>query len=92
MNRGSMAVARSRTFSHGEDQKASWPTRRRRRSARDMRRELGMRWLAMASASTAASPPIRRNSSPMMGAYSIQCPSASMTGWLSRDRSRRASL
>jgi hypothetical protein len=59
-----MAVARSSTFSLGEDQKASWPTRRRRRSARDIPSELGMRWLAIARASTAASPPIFRNPTP----------------------------
>ena len=67
-----MAVARSSTFSLGDDQKASWPTR------------LRLRWVATASASAAASPPIRRNSSFMTGPYSIQWPSASMTGWRRR--------
>ncbi len=62
-----MAVARSRTFSLGVDQNASWPTRRRLRSAVDMPREFGTRWLARASASTAASPPIFRNSSRITG-------------------------
>lgn len=86
-----MAVARSSTFSLGVDQNASWPTRRRLRSAIDMPSELGTRWLARANASTAASPPIRRNSSRMTGAYSTQWPSASMMGWLRRERSCRAS-
>jgi hypothetical protein len=75
-----MAVARSSTFSQGEDQKASWPTRRRRRSASVILSELGTRWAARSKPSAAASPPMRRNSSRMTGPYSIQCPSASMTG------------
>ncbi len=87
-----MAVARSSTFSHGEDQKASWPIRRRRRSGSDILRELGTRWLATSRASAAASPPMRRNSSRMIGAYSSQCPSASMMGWLRREWSFRASV
>ena len=45
-----MAVARSSTFSHGEDQNASCPTRRRVRSATVILSELGTRWLAAASA------------------------------------------
>src|SRR5437879_1570634 len=92
MSRGSIAVARSRTFSHGEPQKASWATRRRRRSGSDIFSALGTRWLASAKASAAASPPMRRNSSRMTGAYSSQWPSASMTGWFSRERSVRASV
>src|SRR5689334_11284696 len=92
MSRGSMAVARSRTFSDGEAQNASWPTRRRVRSATDIDSALGTRWEASASASTAASPPMRRNSSRMTGPYSSQWPSASMTGWLRRARSRLASV
>ena len=92
MRRGSIAVARSSTFSLGEDQNASWPTRRRRRSAKDIPSEFGMRRLAIARASTAASPPMRRNSSRMIGAYSSQWPSASMIGWLRRERSFRASV
>jgi hypothetical protein len=91
MRRGSIAVARSRTFSLGDDQKTSWPTRRRRRSATVIRSELGMRWVAVSRASTAASPPMRRNSSRITGPYSIQCPSASMTGWWRLARSCRAS-
>src|SRR5213596_549729 len=90
--RGSIAVARSRTFSLGDPQKASWPTRRRRRSARDIRSELGMRSLAIARASAAASPPMRRNSSRMRGAYSSQWPSASIIGWFRRERSFRAAV
>jgi len=92
ISRGSIAVARSRTFSLGDDQNASWPTRRRRRSASDIRNELGIRSLAMASASTAASPPMRRNSSRITGLYSSQCPSASTIGWVRRFRSFRASV
>ena len=76
-----MAVARSRVFFVGRSQNASWPTRRRRRSATDMPSDLGMRALAMSSASTAVSPPMRRNSSRMSGWNSAQCPSASMIGW-----------
>jgi hypothetical protein len=72
MRRGNIAVARSSTFSEGEDQKASIPTRRRRRSGSDSRSALGTRSVAMARASTAASPPMRRNSSRMTGRYSIQ--------------------
>jgi len=87
-----MAVARSSVFLVGRNQNASWPIRRRRRSATDMPSELGMRTLAMSNASTAASPPMRRNSSRMCGANSAQCPSASMIGWLKRDRSFRASV
>ena len=75
-----MAVARSSVFFVGRNQNASWPILRRRRSARDIDSELGMRWLAMASASTAVSPPIFRNSSRMSGANSAQWPSASMIG------------
>ncbi len=87
-----MAVARSSTFSDGEPQKASWPTRRRRRSGKVILSEFGTRWLASSKASTAASPPMRRNSSRITGPYSIQCPSASMTGWLKLERSFRASV
>jgi hypothetical protein len=72
MRRGSIAVARSSTFSEGEDQKASMPTRRRCRSGSDMRSAFGTRSVATARASTAASPPMRRNSSRMTGRYSIQ--------------------
>src|SRR5688500_14446835 len=86
MRRGSIAVARSRTFSHGDDQNASWPTRRRLRSATDIFSAFGTRWLANSHASTAASPPMRRNSSPMTGPYSSQWPSASMIGWPRRAR------
>ena len=86
-----MAVARSSTLAQGEPQKASWPTRRRVRSASDILSELGTRELASSRASAAASPPMRRNSSRMTGPYSIQCPSASMTGWFRRERSFRAS-
>src|SRR4029453_14481159 len=43
MRRGSMAVARSSTFSLGDDQKASWPTRRRVRSATVILSEPGTR-------------------------------------------------
>ena len=75
-----MAVARSRVFLVGRNQKASWPMRRCRRSATDMLSELGMRWLARSRASTAVSPPMRRNSSRIRGAYSAQWPSASMIG------------
>ncbi len=81
MSRGIMAVARSSVFSHGEDQNASWPTRRRARSATVILSALGTRWLARARPSTAASPPMRRNSSRITGPYSSQWPSASMTGW-----------
>src|SRR5207245_2889578 len=49
-----------------------------------------MRSLASARASAAASPPMRRNSSRMRGAYSSQWPSASMIGWVRRERSFRA--
>ena len=84
MSRGSMAVARSRVFSHGEDQNASCPTRRRARSATVILSELGTRWLARARPSAAASPPMRRNSSRITGPYSSQWPSASMTGWVRR--------
>ena len=87
-----MAVARSSVFLVGRNQKASWPIRRRRRSATDMRSELGMRALAMSSASTAVSPPMRRNSSRMCGANSAQWPSASMIGWFRRARRLRASV
>jgi hypothetical protein len=87
-----MAVARSRVFLVGRNQNASWPIRRRRRSATDMRSELGMRWLAAVRASTAVSPPMRRNSSRMRGAYSAQCPSASMMGCLKLARSLFASV
>ena len=45
MRRGSMAVARSSVFLVGRNQNASWPIRRRRRSATDIPSELGMRWL-----------------------------------------------
>ena len=38
-----MAVARSSVFLVGRNQNASWPIRRRRRSATDMPSELGMR-------------------------------------------------
>ena len=41
MRRGIMAVARSSTFSHGEDQNASCPTRRRARSATDHLERVG---------------------------------------------------
>src|SRR5216683_5792055 len=41
MRRGIIAVARSSTFSHGEDQNASCPTRRRARSATVILSELG---------------------------------------------------
>ena len=92
MRRGIMAVARSSVFLVGRNQNASWPIRRRRRSATDMPSELGMRWLARARASTAVSPPMRRNSSRMSGANSAQCPSASMIGWFKRERSLRASV
>src|SRR5581483_8432758 len=90
-SRGSIAVARSSTFSHGEDQNASWPIRRRARSATVIRSALGTRWLARASPSTAASPPILRNASRITGPYSSQWPSASMIGWERRDRSVRGS-
>src|SRR4029450_10293025 len=90
MSRGSIAVARSSTFSQVDDQKASWPTRRCVRSSRVILSEFGTRWLAMARPSTAAPPPMRRNSSFMTGPYSIQCPSASMTGWLRRSWRERA--
>src|SRR5437867_7655059 len=90
MSRGSIAVARSSTFSDGEDQNASMPTRRCRRSGTDIRSALGTRSVAVARASTAASPPMRRNSSRMTGPYSSQWPSASMIGWLRRERSFRA--
>ena len=92
MSRGSIAVARSSVFLVGRNQKASWPIRRRRRSATDIPSEVGIRWLARASASTAASPPMRRNSSRMSGAYSSQWPSASMIGWFRLARSFRASV
>ena len=72
MSRGIIAVARSRTFSLGDDQKASWPTRLRPRSATDILSELGTREVAVARASTAASPPMRRNSSRITGPYSSQ--------------------
>jgi hypothetical protein len=87
-----MAVARSSTFSLGDDQNDSWPTRFRLRSATVILSALGTRWLASARASTAASPPMRRNSSRMTGPYSIQWPSASMIGWLRRLWSFRASV
>src|SRR4029453_17371812 len=48
--------------------------------ASDIESEFGIRALAMASASTAVSPPILRNSSRMSGANSAQWPSASMIG------------
>ena len=51
-----------------------------------------MRALAMASASTAVSPPILRNSSRMCGANSAQCPSASMIGCFKRSWIVRASV
>ena len=54
--------------------------------------ELGMRALASASASTAVSPPIRRNSSRMCGANSAQWPSASMIGCFRLARIFRASF
>src|SRR5215475_866787 len=92
MRRGSIAVARSSTFSDGEPQNASMATRRRRRSLSDMRSALGTRSVAAASASTAASPPMRRNSSRMTGPYSSQWPSASMIGCFRRERSFRASV
>ncbi len=79
-------------FFVGRNQNASWPIRRRRRSATDILSELGMRVLAMSSASTAVSPPIRRNSWRISGWNSAQCPSASMIGWLRRPRSFRASV
>jgi len=87
-----MAVARSSVFLVGRNQNASWPIRRRRRSATDIESELGMRALAMASASTAVSPPMRRNSSRMSGANSAQCPSASMIGCFKRAWIFRASV
>ena len=86
-----MAVARSSTFSHGEDQNASLPTRRRVRSATRHPERVGHALLASGQPSTAASPPMRRNSSRITGPYSSQWPSASMTGWLRRARSVRAS-
>src|SRR5262247_183533 len=46
MRRGSIAVARSSTFSDGEPQKASMATRRRRRSGTDIRSALGTRSVA----------------------------------------------
>ncbi len=48
------------------------PTRLRRRSASDILSALGMRELASASPSTAASPAILRNCSRMTGRYSSQ--------------------
>src|SRR6185312_2090931 len=90
-SRGSMAVARSSTFSHGEDQNASWPTRRRPRSATVIVSALGTRWLARARPSAAASPPILRKASRMTGPYSSQWPSASMIGWERRERRFRGS-
>ena len=87
-----MAVARSSVFLVGRNQNASCPIRRRRRSATDIESELGMRWLAMASASTAVSPPMRRNSSRMSGANSAQWPSASMIGCFKLSCRFRASV
>src|SRR5215813_3949098 len=89
---GIIAVARSSVFLVGRNQKASWPIRRRRRSATDMLSEFGMRALAMSSASTAVSPPMRRNSWRMSGLNSAQCPSASMIGCFRRPRICRASV
>ena len=80
MSFGSIAVARSSTFSLGDDQNASMPTRFRARSATDILSELGTRALARSNASAAASPPMRLNSSRMTGPYSIQWPSASTIG------------
>ena len=47
MRRGIMAVARSSTFSLGDDQNASCPTRRRARSATDIFSAFGTRDRAM---------------------------------------------
>jgi hypothetical protein len=80
IRRGNIAVARSSTFSLGDDQNASMPTRLRARSATDILSAVGTRAVAVASPSTAASPPMRLNSSRMTGMYSIQCPSASTIG------------
>ena len=80
MSRGNIAVARSSTFSLGDDQNASIPTRLRARSDTDILSALGTRDVAVSRASTAASPPMRRNCSRITGMYSIQCPSASTTG------------
>jgi DNA polymerase III alpha subunit len=87
----SLELAARCTFSLGEPQNVSIPTRRRRRSASDILSTFGTTELLSWSASTAASPPIFRNSSRMTGWYSIQWPSASMTGWLRRLRTFRAS-
>src|SRR5215472_15432121 len=54
--------------------------------------EFGIRALASASASTAVSPPILRNSSRMCGANSAQWPSASMIGCLRLARIFRVSF
>ena len=67
-----MAVARSSVFLVGKNQNASWPIRRRLLSATDIPSEAGMRRLAKSSASTAVSPPMRRNSARMWGRYSTQ--------------------
>src|SRR3984893_972189 len=65
MSRGIMAVARSSTFSHGEDQNASCPTRRRARSATVILSELGTRWLPPAPPPPA--PPAPRGGRPLDG-------------------------
>src|SRR5262249_38490831 len=90
IRRGNIAVARSTTFSLGDDQKPSMPTRLRRRSASDILSALGIRELARASPSTAASPAIFRNCSRITGRYSSQWPSASTTGWFKWAWSSRA--
>src|SRR5215470_3023089 len=90
IRRGNIAVARSSTFSLGDDQKPSRPTRLRRRSASDIFSALGIRELATANPSTAASPAIFLNCSRITGRYSSQWPSASTTGWFKRAWSSRA--
>jgi hypothetical protein len=61
MSRGNIAVARSSTFSLGDDQ----PTRLRERSATDILSEFGTRWVATASPSTAASRAGKRSAGAM---------------------------
>src|SRR6266851_477378 len=83
--RGKRAVARSRVLFEGWPQNNSWLIRRRRRSATDIESTERVPPPTAFQPRTASSPPTLRSCSVNTGPYSTQCPSASMTGWVSRD-------
>src|SRR5207248_1564572 len=76
---------RSRVFFEGCAQNASWLIRRRRRSSTDIASTARVPPPTACQPRTALSPPILRSCSVNTGPYSIQWPSASMTGWSRRD-------